>query len=70
MSPTIHSTRRTFRLVLPERHAGIHPPRAILLDDVMLGDGVALMHAPGYSMGNHSLVVDTSEGSACRARTA
>lgn len=30
--------------------------------DVMLGDGVALIHTPGHTEGNHSLVVHTDEG--------
>lgn len=30
--------------------------------DIMLGDGVALIHTPGHTEGNHSIVVHTDEG--------
>jgi hypothetical protein len=30
--------------------------------DIQLGDGVALMHTPGHTEGNHSIVVHTDEG--------
>lgn len=30
--------------------------------DIMLGEGVALIHTPGHTEGNHSLVVHTDEG--------
>lgn len=30
--------------------------------DIMLGDGVALIHTPGHTDGNHSIVVHTDEG--------
>lgn len=30
--------------------------------DIMLGDGVALIHTPGHTEGNHSIVVNTDEG--------
>lgn len=30
--------------------------------DIMLGDGVALIHTPGHTEGNHSLVAHTDEG--------
>lgn len=30
--------------------------------DVMLGDGIALVHTPGHTEGNHSIVVHTDEG--------
>jgi hypothetical protein len=47
----------------PNAIRGIDPKRVILLDDdVMLGDGVALVRTPGHTMGNHSLVAHTDEG--------
>jgi hypothetical protein len=47
----------------PNGTAGIDPKRVVLLDDdVMLGDGVALVRTPGHTMGNHSLVAHTDEG--------
>jgi hypothetical protein len=47
----------------PNGTRGIDPARVVLLDDdVMLGDGVALVRTPGHTMGNHSLVAHTSEG--------
>jgi hypothetical protein len=47
----------------PNGTRGIDPSRVILLDDdVMLGEGVALVRTPGHTMGNHSLVAHTSEG--------
>ncbi|WP_410210041.1 hypothetical protein [Aquirhabdus sp.] len=47
----------------PSGIAGIPESKVILLDgDVMLGDGVALIHTPGHTEGNHSLVVHTDEG--------
>lgn len=43
--------------------AGIPPDRVMAVEgDVMLGDGVALVHTPGHTAGNHSLVVHTDEG--------
>jgi hypothetical protein len=37
--------------------------RVVLLDgDTLLGDGVALVHTPGHTEGNHSIVVHTPEG--------
>jgi len=30
--------------------------------DILLGDGVALVHTPGHTEGNHSIVVHTDEG--------
>ncbi len=42
---------------------GIDESRVTRLNgDVMLGDGVALVHTPGHTEGNHSLVVRTAEG--------
>ncbi len=47
----------------PQGIAGIDPRRVVLLDSsVLLGDGVALVHSPGHTEGNHSLVVHTPEG--------
>ena len=42
---------------------GIDPARVICLDgSVKLGDSVALVHTPGHTEGNHSIVVRTPEG--------
>ncbi len=42
---------------------GVDPACVILLeDDVLLGEGVALVRTPGHTMGNHSLVVHTDQG--------
>jgi len=42
---------------------GIDPEKVILLDSsVMLGDSVALVHTPGHTEGNHSLVAHTPDG--------
>ncbi len=47
----------------PNAVQGIDPDKIILLEnDVMLGDGVALIQTPGHTMGNHSLVARTPEG--------
>lgn len=43
--------------------ASISPDKVIAFDgSVMLGDGVALIHTPGHTEGNHSIVVHTDEG--------
>lgn len=42
---------------------GIEQNRVVQFDgDVMLGDGIALIHTPGHTEGNHSIVVNTDEG--------
>ena len=42
---------------------GIDPSRVVLLDgDTLLGESVALIHTPGHTEGNHSIVVHTDEG--------
>ena len=47
----------------PDGIAGVPESKVILLDgDVMLGSGVALLHTPGHTEGNHSIVVHTPEG--------
>jgi hypothetical protein len=47
----------------PHGTRGIDPAKVVLLDDdVLLGDGVALVRTPGHTMGNHSLVVHTAGG--------
>ncbi len=47
----------------PNGIEGISPDRILLLDeDVMLGEGVALLHTPGHTEGNHSIVVHTPGG--------
>lgn len=47
----------------PHGTEGVPDDRVVLLDgDVMLGDSVALIHTPGHTEGNHSIVVHTPEG--------
>lgn len=47
----------------PDGIAGIPPERVIQFDgDIMLGDGVALIHTPGHTEGNHSIVIHTDDG--------
>ncbi len=47
----------------PHGTEGVDPAKIILLDgDMMLGDGVAFIHTPGHTEGNHSLAVRTPEG--------
>lgn len=47
----------------PDGIAGVPEDKVVLLDgDVFLGDGVALVHTPGHTEGNHSIVVRTPEG--------
>ena len=47
----------------PNGIAGIPTDRVIQFDgDIMLGDGVALIHTPGHTEGNHSIVVHTDDG--------
>ncbi len=47
----------------PNGIAGIPDDKVIQFDgDIMLGDGVALIHTPGHTEGNHSIVVHTDEG--------
>lgn len=47
----------------PEGIAGVPEEKIILLDgDVLLGEGVALVHTPGHTEGNHSIVVHVPEG--------
>lgn len=42
---------------------GISEDKLIQFDgSVMLGDGVALVHTPGHTEGNHSIIVHTDEG--------
>lgn len=42
---------------------GVDPGRVVLLDgDTQLGEGVALLHTPGHTEGNHSFVVRTDAG--------
>lgn len=43
--------------------SSIPPEKVIQFDgDIMLGDGIALIHTPGHTEGNHSIVVHTDEG--------
>jgi hypothetical protein len=47
----------------PNGARGIDPARVLSFDDdLLLGDGVALVRTPGHTMGNHSLVARTPEG--------
>ena len=47
----------------PNAIAGVDPSKVVLLDgDSMLGEGVALVHTPGHTEGNHSIVCHTDEG--------
>jgi hypothetical protein len=42
---------------------GVPDDRVVQLDgDVMLGEGVALVHTPGHTEGNHSIVVRADDG--------
>ncbi len=61
----------TFRAIHPMQWAWYVPggmddvieDNMVLLDgDVELGKGVALLHTPGHTDGNHSLVINTPEG--------
>ncbi|MBX7259873.1 MAG: hypothetical protein K1Y02_26190 [Candidatus Hydrogenedentes bacterium] len=47
----------------PEGIEGVPAGKIVLLDgDVILGSGVALVHTPGHTEGNHSIVVHVPEG--------
>ncbi|MGH8539841.1 MAG: hypothetical protein ACRETW_04980, partial [Stenotrophobium sp.] len=47
----------------PSGVAGIPADRIIQFEgDIMLGNGVALVHTPGHTEGNHSIIVHTDEG--------
>lgn len=47
----------------PNALRGVDLNKVVLLDnDVILGDGLALIQSPGHTMGNHSLVAHTPEG--------
>ncbi len=47
----------------PNGIANVSEDRVIRFDgSIMLGDGVALVHTPGHTEGNHSIVVHTDEG--------
>jgi hypothetical protein len=47
----------------PSGIAGIPDRKVVQFDgSVMLGDGVALVHTPGHTEGNHSIVTHTDEG--------
>ena len=47
----------------PDGTEGVSEDRVIAFEgDLMLGDSVALVHTPGHTMGNHSIVVHTDEG--------
>lgn len=47
----------------PNGIAGISEDKVILVEgDLQLGEGVAMVHTPGHTEGNHSMVVHTDEG--------
>ncbi|TCD19078.1 hypothetical protein E0D86_18865 [Pseudomonas sp. IC_126] len=47
----------------PNGISGIAQERIIQFEgDIRLGDGIALIHSPGHTEGNHSIVVHTDEG--------
>jgi hypothetical protein len=47
----------------PDGLDGVNESRVVFLDDdVVLGDGMALVRTPGHTEGNHSIVVHTNEG--------
>lgn len=47
----------------PDGLKGIPENKIIRFEgDIMLGEGVALVHTPGHTEGNHSIVVNTDEG--------
>ena len=47
----------------PNGLQGIDPARVVLLDgDVSIGGSLALIHTPGHTEGNHSIVAHTPEG--------
>lgn len=47
----------------PDGAAGIPAEKIVVLDqDVMVGEGLALIKTPGHTMGNHSFVAHTDDG--------
>ncbi|MCA9718905.1 MAG: hypothetical protein KC468_29825 [Myxococcales bacterium] len=47
----------------PRGYDGVGEDKLILLDrSVLLGDSVALVHTPGHTRGNHSIVAHTDDG--------
>lgn len=47
----------------PDGLAGVPQDKIVQFEgSAMLGDGVALVHTPGHTEGNHSIVVNTDEG--------
>lgn len=47
----------------PETYRDLRPESLHVIEgDVLLGPGVALLHTPGHTPGNHSLVLNTSTG--------
>jgi hypothetical protein len=47
----------------PNGAAGIDPARVVCFSgDIQLGEGVALLHTPGHTEGNHSLVARVADG--------
>lgn len=51
------------RWYCPRGTEGVPMEKVVLLEgDTLLGEGVALIHTPGHTEGNHSIVVHTPEG--------
>jgi len=51
------------RWYCPEGTKGVDPERVIAFEgDVRIGESVALVHTPGHTEGNHSVVTHTPEG--------
>jgi hypothetical protein len=47
----------------PETYADLRPQALLVIDgDVLLGPGVAILATPGHTIGNQSLVLNTSTG--------
>lgn len=45
------------------KHVDVRRDQIVLLDDdVLLGSGVALINTPGHTVGNHTIVLNTSSG--------
>lgn len=61
MIEALHPVQRAW--YQPDTFRDIPRDRVVLLDgDTLLGPGVALLKTPGHSMGNHSVVLNTSTG--------
>ncbi|MCH9718371.1 MAG: hypothetical protein K0U60_00695 [Actinomycetia bacterium] len=59
--PQVHPLQR--RWFQGHTHAAVRPDKVVTLDsDVLLGPGVALVATPGHTVGNHTVVLNTSSG--------